>query len=140
MRVIFEAYNRLRQQMRITDAQKDDASLSAIGVEVCNLLLKGEMKELTSRFGYALAFDRDRAVAVSEDLAASLVELGAATLSSGCTTTPVVKYFQPNSTGLVAAVECLVGTDNGKSLLVELVVTSDRNETHVTLEQLSSLV
>ena len=126
--------------MQIADAQKDDISLAAIGVEVCNLLWKGETKVLASRFGYALAFDRDRAAALAEDLAASLVELGAAKLSSGCTTTPVVKYFQPNSTGLVAAVECLVGTDNEKSLFVELVVTSDEKETHVSLEQLSSLV
>ena len=78
--------------MQITDAQKDDVSLAAIGVEVCNLLWKGDTKVLASRFGYALAFDRDWAIALAEDLAASLVELGAAKLSSGVSGKPAALY------------------------------------------------
>lgn len=51
-----------------------------------------------------------------------------------------MSYFKANDTGLFALVECFVPADNGKSVLLELVVTTDGTSTHITLEDLSSAV
>jgi hypothetical protein len=48
-----------------------------------------------------------------------------------------VKYFGPNNSGLLAVVECLALAENGAKVLVELIVTGNETERHVTLEQIS---
>jgi hypothetical protein len=51
---------------------------------------------------------------------------------------PAVKYFEPNDTGLFALVECLAVADNGRRLLVELVVAGDGDVKHISLEDFSA--
>ena len=90
--------------------------------------------------GYARALGRDCADAVRADLATALAELGATAVVSADRQEPRVSYFKANDTGLFALVECFVPADNGKSVLLELVVTTDGTSTHITLEDLSSAV
>ena len=47
-----------------------------------------------------------------------------------------VKYFKPGSF-LLAVVECTLPTNNGRALLMELVVTQKGESAHVSLEQIS---
>jgi len=124
--------------MQISTKRTDKASLAEFGSEVVSLLYAGDIPTLVSRYGYALALGRDSVLAVRQDLSQCLSEIHAnglvlPTLPSP----PAVKYFQTNDAGLFAAIECLVSTDSGANLLVELVVSSRNSELHITLEQLS---
>ena len=122
--------------MRI-DGRTDTTSLSALGVEAVRLLCSQDINGLATRFGYALAFDREPAVAIEEDLRSCLVELRAASLVPAPKQTSTVKYLEPNDSGLFAVVESLALTDNGAKVLVELIVTDKQGEKHITLEQIS---
>ena len=122
------------------DAPFDSDLLAALGAEAIQLLCNGDINTLASRFGYALSYGREPVSAIKEDLRQSLSEVGASTLAVAAERDlPNVKYFEPNSSFLVAVVECHVPTDSGAMLLVELVVTTREVEKYITLEQISSV-
>jgi len=125
--------------MQITHAQLEEDWLAAFGIEAVNLLCCGKFSDLAERFGYALAFDRNPMKAIEQDLACCLNELQAVALAPLGRNAPKVSYFQPNDTGLVALLELLVPTNNGQQVLVELVVTGNGSELHITLEELSAV-
>jgi hypothetical protein len=126
--------------VQIDRVQTESASLAAFGIDAARLLVAGNVQALVEQFGYALALDRDCTEAVLADLATTLAELGATTVVSADRLEPRVSYYKANDTGLFALVECLVPTDNGKSVLLELIVTTDGRRIHITLEDLSSVV
>ena len=121
--------------MRI-DQQIDQASLAARGAEAVRLLCSGEIDTLANQFGYALAYQRPPAAAIREDLKRCLAEINASSLAVGAEI-PTVKYLEPNDIKLFALVECLAVADNGRRLLVELVVAGDDLVKHLTLEDIS---
>ncbi|HWU76718.1 MAG TPA: hypothetical protein VN043_09440 [Rhodanobacter sp.] len=104
------------------------------------MLAAGAIPDVANRFGYARAFSRAASTAIQEDLAICLAELRAESLAPEQPfASSAVKYFQPNSTGLFALVECFVSTDNGAQILVELVVTSNDANKYVCLEDFSAV-
>jgi hypothetical protein len=119
------------------DGRADATSLSALGAEAVGLLCSEDINGLAKRFGYALAFNREPAVAIREDLRSCLADVRAASLMPAPKHTPTVKYLEPNDSGLFAVVECVALTDNGAKVLVELIVTDKQGDKHVTLEQIS---
>jgi hypothetical protein len=124
--------------MRI-DRQTDPASLAAYGVEAVRLLRSGKIDALANRFGYALAYGREPAAAIREDLKRCLTELSASSLApSHDDPVPTVKYFEPNDTKLFALVECRAAADNGSKVLVELIVAGDESARHISLEDISA--
>ena len=123
--------------MQISEVQFSTDRLSALGVEAIGLLRSGEYSVLAERFGYALAFQRDPAVAIQEDLASCLVKLHAAALSPVASIVPGVRYFPPTEGFIVSLVEIWVPADNGRELLVELIVSGEESNRHVTLEDIS---
>ena len=126
--------------MEIDHVQTESSSLAAFGIEAARLLVAGNIHALVEQFGYARAVGRDGVDAVRADLAATLAELGEKTVVSAFSQEPRVTYYEGNPTGLFALVECLVPTESGKSLLLELIVTTDSRSTHITLEDISSAV
>jgi hypothetical protein len=121
------------------DSRMDTTSLAALGAEAVRLLCSGNISTLASRFGYALAYGREPAAAIQEDLRSCLSELRSASLAPTLEhPAATVKYFDPNDSGLLAVVECLALAENGAGVLVELVVTGNESERHVTLEQISA--
>lgn len=120
--------------------QTDSASLAAFGIDAARLLVAGNVHALVEQFGYARALGRDCTDAVRADLATTLAELGATTVVPADRQEPHVSYYKENDTGLYALVECLVPTENDKSVLLELIVITDGRSTHITLEDLSSAV
>ncbi|GAB3345369.1 hypothetical protein GCM10027359_28690 [Marilutibacter aestuarii] len=90
------------------------------------------------QFGYALAYDRDPATAIREELVLSLLDLGASALGPPPAQAPAVSYFKPNDTGLFALVEQRIPTDNTGHVLLELIVSSQGSDKHVVLEQVSA--
>jgi len=103
----------------------DDAALNAIGQEVAHLLCSGEVDVLAARFGYAVALGRGAAAGIHEDLAECLAQIGAISLASNFEFDCNIKFFAPNSSNLLAIVECVVPAVNGNDVLVEIAVTSD---------------
>ena len=126
--------------MEILDTQTDRDSLLQLAAEATGLLVASDFDALASRFGYALAYGRDRPTAIRDDLAVYLSELNSKTLMlAGDLTQASVSYFKANATGLFAAVECVVPTDKGAEILVSLVVTSKGTEKHLSLEGLCTV-
>jgi hypothetical protein len=126
--------------MQLSAHELDVASLAALGEEARRLLFAGDINTLAARFSYALAFDRTPADAIREELSSCLDELASRRLVGTGWEEPRVSYFKPNDTGLFALVECSVPTENGKTILVEVIVAGDRTKAHATLEQISAAV
>ena len=123
--------------MQITNSSVDDAALKAIGRDVAHLLCAGEVDALAAGFGYAVALGRVPATAIREDLVECLGQVGAIGLASNHEFDCDVKFFAPNSSNLLAIVECVVPVLNGADVLVEIAVTEDGTDTYATLEQIS---
>lgn len=126
--------------MEIDSIQTESASLAGFAISATRLLVAGNIHDLVEQFGYARALGRDCAKAIRVDLAATLEELGATTVMSADRQEPRVSYYKANDTGLFALVQRTIPTDSGKSLLLELIVTTDGRSTYITLEDLSSAV
>lgn len=123
--------------MEISGNQLDEASLAAFGTEALQLLAAGDFAALAERFGYALASNQDPASAIQQDLESSLASVGANSLALADAQAPSVRYFKTNDTGLFALIEGRAPTNNGKAVLVELVVTGNEAKKRLTLEQIS---
>jgi hypothetical protein len=124
--------------MKITDDQTDPRSLADLGSHAAELLCSGDFPALAQKFGYALAYERDPATAIRDELALSLAEAGASTLGPSPATPPSVSYFKPNDTGLFALVEQRIPTDGAGHVLLELIVSARGSDRRVTLEQVSA--
>ena len=124
--------------MKITDDQTTPRSLADLGSRAVQLLCAGDFSALAQQFAYALAYDRDPASVIRDELALSLAEIGASALGPPPGTLPSVSYFEPNDTGLFALVEQRISTDGNGHVLLELIVSSHGAGKHVVLEQISA--
>lgn len=126
--------------MKLLDAQMNADALAELGADAVRLLCRGDISALAGRYGYALGYGREPATAIREDLNRCLSQLGANSLvTAPQLLVPSVVFYKPNSSSLVAVVECRVPADNGATVLVELVVTATGAEKHITLEDLSAV-
>lgn len=125
--------------MQITADQTSVGSLAAFGAQATILLCAGQISQLAEQYGYALAHSREPSLAIQEELAASLSQLGASSVLEPPAAPPRVSYFKPNDTGLFALIEQHIPTDNGKHVLLELIVTGSGPQKFVTLEQVSAV-
>lgn len=121
--------------MKLSSAQTDEKTLALFGAEASMLLENRDFSRLAERFGYALAYGRDIALAIENDFEQCLNETEG--VSSQVSPSVQVKYFKPNSTHLFALVECISPVKPGSSALIELIVSGVGEEKHITLEQIS---
>ncbi len=121
--------------MQIFESQTDRQSLERFGQEAVTLLHDGNFRAMAERFGYALAYGREPANAIEADLIASLSEDGE--FPGDIAASVVIKYFEADateSTGLVAAVECITHVADGSAVLLALVITGRGVDRYITLE------
>jgi hypothetical protein len=125
--------------MKITTSQINDASLTELGLEVTSLIEEQKYKELADRFGYALAYEENPSDVIKKETSSCLSQAGEeATIAPIKNPKILVKYFKPNSSNLIAVVECTLIIDNGiGEILVELIIAGNGVEKHVSLEQIS---
>lgn len=97
------------------------------------MLMRKDYSGLANRFGYALAYGREPAAAIESDF------LRAAASPINRQREIVVKYFEPNSTGLFAVVECTVPVAEGAAVLLELIVGGRDEEKQIALEDISGV-
>lgn len=103
------------------------------------MLCAGEFSALAEQFGYALAFGREPAVAIREDLLASLSDEGASSLEDATTPASRVRYFAAHDSGLIAVIEQTLPAENARQVLLELLVLGDGVEKHLSLAQISTV-
>lgn len=101
------------------------------------MLMRHDYSGLANRFGYALAYVREPAAAIEADFSEAAQSPFNAV--PGECPSIVVKYFKPNSTGLFAVVECTVLVAEGTSVLLELIVSGNGEEKHITVEDISGV-
>lgn len=116
----------------------NDQALAQLGAEAVRLVTSGNLRSLQERFGYSLAFNRVPLSALDEDLAAVLSEVGASGFGDPSQSTVKVSHPRPSEAGLISLVECVVPVNNGRQVLVELVLTAKGSEGYLTLEQVSA--
>ena len=125
--------------MRISDSQCDETALARMGAKACELITKGDYRELADRFGYALAFGKEPAEAIRVDAEAcpSRGSVSGQLVVSG---EPAIRvgFFKPDDAPFFAVVKCQLGlTCCSGNLEIDLIVTTNGNERHVTLEEIS---
>ena len=123
--------------MKLLPKQTDESTLVSFGKEAATMLMQRDYESLASRFGYALAYGRELATAIEEDY-----EKATATpieAKPNMSSSVKVKYFTPNDSGLFAVVECVVPVAGKSAVLLELVVTGNSEEKHITVEDISSV-
>ena len=125
--------------MRAALPSLDDEFLAGLGEQAVRLVCAGNLHSLHTQFGYALAFDREPIEALKEDVAAVLAEIEAQCFGDQSQLSVEVSHFKPNDTGLRSLVECLLPANNGRLILVELVVSTSGSESFLTLEQISAV-
>jgi hypothetical protein len=121
--------------MQINENQMDRQTLARFGEDAVALLCRGDFGALAERFGYAVAYGREPAKAIESDLAACLSEDEGT--PGHISPSMSIKYYDANateSTGLVAAVECITHLADGSAVLLALVVTGKGVERHIGLE------
>jgi hypothetical protein len=123
--------------MQITDDQTAVQPLADFGSHAAQLLCSGDFVTLAKQFGYVLAYERDPATAIQDELTLSLAEVGATSLGLASNASPSVSYFKPNDTGLLALIEQYIPTNGNGHVLLELVVCSGGEGKHIGLEQIS---
>lgn len=115
-------------------AQADEKALTALGAKASRMLAQHDYAGLAREFGYALSHGREIAAAIEADylgaVASPYEHVGSESV--------VVRYFEPNTTGLFAVVECLVPVANRAAVLLELTVTGEA-ERYVTIEDISGV-
>lgn len=123
--------------MKISAKQTDECSLSEFGEEASAMLARNDYSGLASRFGYAVAYDREPATAIEADYlaaAASPHEMAPDEHFS-----VAVRYFEQNSIGLFAVVECIVPVAEEAAVHMDLIVTGWGEEKHITVEGITGV-
>ena len=124
--------------MKLLPTQTDEASLLQIGREAVSLFEKRDFQSLADRFSYALALGKSPAAAIEEDFQTCIADFRASPEPRlPVRPSMVVRYFKPNNSNLFAVVECFFSASEGCPILAEFIVTSLREDTHVTLEDVS---
>jgi len=123
--------------MKIHAKQTDELSLSGFGKEATEMLLRHDYSGLASRFGYAVAYDRETAAAIEADYLEAAASPHAVASDEHCSIT--VSYFEPNSIGLFAVVECMVPVTEETAVNMDLIVTGWDEDKHITVEGITGV-
>jgi hypothetical protein len=129
--------------MKISYDQTFQKPLAAFGLEVVQMFKDCDYALVADRFGYALAYDRPLADAIASDVKSCLSAEGrSAVIAKAKEPRISVKYFeQPNSIALFGLVECFLPLDRDDGeLLVELIVSTNKTDFHLWLEDVSYAV
>ena len=123
--------------MEIDESQTDRSSLERFAHEAIAWLRGGDFGALAERFGYACAYGRDLASAIEADMKAALPE--DMDVPEEIAPHMTIKYFHAEaleSTGLVAAVDCVTHLADGTAVDFSLVVTGKGMRRYIGLESI----
>jgi hypothetical protein len=126
--------------MKLLGNQLDKLSLVKFGEEACRLFIAGDFQGLADTFGYALAYNRDLAAVIESDFDHCLSGHSTSHGAQGSTIESVtVKNFQPNDTGLLSVVECVLSVDKDARVLIELIAAKNGENTNLYLEDINAV-
>jgi len=121
--------------MNLLESQIDNLSLSKLGEKACQLFIAKDFQRLADTFGYAMAYDRDIATAIESDF----IQCTKNSLQCGLLESVTIKNFKPNDTGLLSAIECILLFDEGRRVLIELIMTEHEDSKSLFLEDITAL-
>jgi hypothetical protein len=120
--------------MELLPTQTDETSLLHLGNEVVSLFEKHDFSLLADRFGYAMAYGQDPAVAIEEKYHWCVARFREFLKPQLWVLHPMtVKYFQPKDLPFFAVVEGPFGSE-GCPFLFSLIVFSSEEGKHLSLE------
>lgn len=123
--------------MKLLPNQVDNSHFSRLGEELVLLFEKRDFCSIADRYGYALAYGRDPAKAIEEELQSCYSEFQILPQPKDVVAPSiVVKRFPENDLSIVAVIECFFMAE-GCRVLAELIVTGKGEDQHVSLEQVS---
>jgi hypothetical protein len=121
--------------MKLLPSQTDEASLLHLGKEAVSLFEKHDFPSLVDRFGYAMAYGQDPAVAIKETFHWRVARFREFSKPRPWDLQPMtVKYFQPKDLPFFAVVEGYFASE-GCPFHVSLVVFSSEEGKHLSLEE-----
>ncbi len=126
--------------MKLSDNQLDKSSLSKLGEEACRLFIARDFHGLATAFSYAIAYDRDIASAIEADFEHCLSDRATSHNEQPLTIDSVtVKNFQPNDTGLLSVVECVLQVDKKVRVLIEFIAAKNGENINLYLEDMNAM-
>lgn len=124
--------------MKLLQNQVDNNQFSRLGEELVLLFEKRDFSSIADRFGYALAYGRDPAKAIEEELLSCVSAFQRLPQPQDVVSPSiVVKRFTDTNLSLVAVIECHFFMAGGCPVLAELIVTGKGEDKYVSLEQVS---
>lgn len=120
--------------MKLLSTQTDQAILSRFGEEAVALVIRQDFDTLAKLFGYALACNRESAIALKDDYERAASSPLKSRPNDGFLV--VVKYFKPNDTGLFALVECAIPLIDGGAVGMDLIVAGNGEEKSISVEDI----
>lgn len=124
--------------MKLLRTQLDTNTLTRLGEEACEMLIKHDYIGLAKRFGYALANDKEPAHAIEADFLRA--SASPHVIRKDEPREILVKYFKPGSSQFFAVIECTVPIAEKTAVLLELIVLNDTDNSeikHIVLEDIS---
>ena len=123
--------------MKLLDNQLDQLSLRKFGEEACRLFAASDFQRLADIFGYALGYDRDLASAIEADFEHCLSGRSTSPSERGAAVESVtVKNFQPNDTGLLSVIACVLLVDKSVRVYIDLIVAENGENKNLYLESM----
>jgi hypothetical protein len=120
--------------MKLLPTQTDEASLLHLGKEALSLFEKNAFSSLAARFGYAMAYGQDPAVAIEEMFHWRVAQFREFSKPRRWDLQPItVKYFQPKDLPFFAVVEGFFASE-GCPFHFALIVFSSEDGKHLSLE------
>jgi hypothetical protein len=120
--------------MKLLPTQTDEVSLRHLGKEAVSLFEKRDFPSLADRFGYAMAYGEDPAVAIEAIFHWRITRFRKFSKPRLWVVHPMnVKYFKPNDLNFFAVVDCPFASE-GCPFLASLMVTSLEDGKHIWLE------
>ena len=120
--------------MKLLPTQTDEASLLQLGKEALSLFEKNAFSSLAARFGYAMAYGQDHAIAIEEMFHWRIARFREFPKPRTWDLQPMtVKYFQPKYLPFFAVIEGFF-VSKGCPFHVALIVFSSEDGKHLSLE------
>lgn len=98
------------------------------------MVIRQDFDTLAKRFGYALAWNREPAIALKDDYERAASSPLKSRPNDGVLV--VVKYFKQNDTGLFALVECAIPLIDGGAVGMDLIVAGNGEEKSISVEDI----
>lgn len=124
--------------MQVLPHQQNADALRILTCAGLDLLTSSQFAMLVEFYSYASALGRDPLEAIRSDLAKALLDASGSELLPVKPSELSVVFYQENTSFLRAAIDCKMPTLGGRYVWISFVVTANKTEQILTLEDISA--